>query len=187
MVTLRGLPFEGIVCPPKDPGPWCDAWAWLKSIAQCDMKFRRNEGVPVQEYVAGVKAIIDEPQQLNGLFLSGPLSINAPFVLDMWSFRNIKAVLDGDKVTLVALLDMEGMQVILRWALGQAPRIEDVDAELSDLLLDLLLKDPVLERTPKEGRQARHLLVLAQRATMSSPSHELIEKFRKGILEDMGA
>ncbi|EJU00476.1 hypothetical protein DACRYDRAFT_109195 [Dacryopinax primogenitus] len=186
MVTLRGLPSGGILGPPRNPGPWRDARAWLKSTAQGDMEFqRRIKSTPVPEYIDKVKAIIDEPQELNGLFLSGPLSVNVPFALDMWNFRNIKAQLEGDTLTLTALLDMEGMQILPRWVLGQAPRIDDLEADMSDLLLELLLNDPVFKLAHEDGSHARHLFVLATRATMSKPMDEWIEEFRNRVWEDV--
>ncbi|EJU00217.1 hypothetical protein DACRYDRAFT_95563 [Dacryopinax primogenitus] len=192
LVTLRDLRMENeyMVGSPKDTdmGPWDSSKAWLKSIAQGDMDYQSSfvELDSNDEHIRRIQRIIDEPEESNGLFTSGPLSVNAPWCTDMWNTHNIQAVCKDGTVKLVALLDMEGMQIVPRWVLGRLPLLDELPDESSRVLWKFLLEDPLYKQAHEQGSKARHLLVLAQNASVPHWADKRIEEFRDGDWEDNG-
>ncbi|KZO90976.1 hypothetical protein CALVIDRAFT_568648 [Calocera viscosa TUFC12733] len=187
IVTLKGLRHHGIIGPPKESGPFDDANGWLKSVARGDMRYQRQDGpMPDQNNIDRVICIIDEPLESNGLCLEGPLSVNGPWVQDMWSFQNILVVIRDGEVTVTGLVDMEGMQSLPAWARVQplCNCIPDVDETWLKMLLDLLLDDPDYRYAYQHGSRARHLLWLAENAAWEDPEDERIREFRRGIWDD---
>ncbi|KZT52437.1 hypothetical protein CALCODRAFT_89911 [Calocera cornea HHB12733] len=185
LVTLKGLRNPHIVGPPKDSGPWDDVREWLKSVAQGCMRYQPDPDKPLPPadpaYIERVTQLIDEtPDSL----LGGPLSVNGPWALDMWSLHNVIAIVQDEKVVKLRFLDFEGMQSVPAYVRAKAPFIQDVPEEWLKVLLDSLLEHPGFRHAHEQGRTARHLLNLAETAWIHDPDDTSIKEFREGNWHD---